>query len=360
MSLVSNVRKSLDDTSPNSSSTLINDCHENNSQQWICDHRIEQNLDPIFGFETFQLSDHCIHGLDPFFGCVTVQPDPNGPIYESVSPVTDHTLDFGCNEYPQSRLSKRKEDANLIYRRFDDLQPSSTLPDKRVHEKAFYCIDPALLARQAHEPQNFSLTRLDPTTGRTPAENLRPQLFTRPFSYDIQHNSPTSTTSIRATSKYSDTSEAVYSSPSSLPSSGQFTPQTTSLFDVDQACSDASDGKIALPRTMTTSVCGKCKKSFSTRACYHRHIKERSCHALSKCNHCGKSFKLAKDLKRHLGSDKASSSCNKLENPSRSSGFVCICHKSYTRKDSLMRHLRAPSTEGHCCRACKRNPCHCS
>jgi hypothetical protein len=69
-------------------------------------------------------------------------------------------------------------------------------------------------------------------------------------------------------------------------------------------------------------------------------------------------FKFAKDLKRHLGSGKASSSCNKLF--SSSTGFACVCNKSYTRKDSLMRHLRALSTEGHRCKACNKSPCQCS
>jgi hypothetical protein len=236
------------------------------------------------------------------------------------------------------------------------LQPSCTL-DESVHERNSCCIETALLARQEHEPP---LTGLDPITGWTPADNLRPQLFSRPSSYDVQHLLSIPTPSIQATSKPSDTSEEVYSSPSSLPSSGQFTPQTTSLSDLEQACSDDSEGKMVLPRTMKNPVCGRCKKSFPTRACYRRHISERSCQASSKCKQCGKSFKLKKDLKRHLGSEKASSSCPKLENASSSTGFACVCNKSYTRKDSLMRHVRALSTEEHRCKACNKSPCQCS
>lgn len=219
-----------------------------------------------------------------------------------------------------------------------------------------YYIDPALLARQAHESP---LTRLDPITGWASADNLRPQLFSRPSSYDAQHHLSIPKPSIQATSEPSDTSEEVYPSPSSLPSSGQFTPQTTSLSDVDPACSDASDGKMALPRTMTNSVCGKCKRSFPTRSYYHRHINKRSCQAPSKCKHCGQSFKLEKDLQRHLGSEKASTSCPKFENAIPFTGFACVCRKSYTRKDSLMRHLKASSSEEHCCRVCNKSPCQC-
>ena len=165
--------------------------------------------------------------------------------------------------------------------------------------------------------------------------------------------------SIQARSKPSGTSEEIYSSASSLPSSGQSTPQTTSLSGVEQACSDASEGKMALPRTLNKSVCGKCKESFPTRACYHRHISKSRCQALLKCKHCGSSFKLAKDLKRHLGSDKASTSCTKLENAVSLTGFACSCNKSYTRKDSLTRHLRALSHGSHRCSACNKTACQC-
>lgn len=257
---------------------------------------------------------------------------------------------MGCNnECSQSRLFKLKdnlEDANLSR--------------GSVHERTLDCIDPRLLARHIHEPQIMSLSRLDTFTGRISADNSQPQSFSKLPPYDAQRPLHTPTPIMRAIGQPNDTSEEFYPSPSSLPCSGQFTPQTTTLSDVDQACSDASDGKMILLRTTTNSVCRKCKRSFPNRSVYHLHIKDRSCQALSKCKHCSKSFKLAKDLKRHLGSDKALPSCNKLESSSYFTGFACTCHKSYTRKDSLMRHLKAPSLEGHRCMAFNKNPCYCS
>lgn len=222
------------------------------------------------------------------------------------------------------------------------------------------CIDPRLLTLHAHESQHLSLSRLDPFISETSANNSQPQLFSKLFSYDVQRPLPSPTLSIRATHEPNDMSEEVYPSPSSLPSSGQFTPQTESLSGVDQACLDASDGEMVLKRSITSSVCEKCKKSFPTRSYYHRHINKRSCQAPSKCKHCGQLFKLEKDLQRHLGSIKASTSCPKLENANCSTSFACVCRKSYTRKDSLMRHLRASSSDDHCCRVRNKSPCLCS
>jgi hypothetical protein len=156
---------------------------------------------------------------------------------------------------------------------------------------------------------------------------------------------------MRATNNPDDTSEDLFLSSSLLSSSGQSTPQTAVLSDINQACSDASDGKLALPRIKTNFVCRKCKKSFPTRLCYRSHINERSCQASSTCKHRGKSFKFAKDLKRRLGSNKASHSCIKLENADSSTGFAWVCTRSYTRKgishvSPKSAQLRGPLLQG--------------
>ncbi|PSN64352.1 hypothetical protein BS50DRAFT_646364 [Corynespora cassiicola Philippines] len=61
-----------------------------------------------------------------------------------------------------------------------------------------------------------------------------------------------------------------------------------------------------------------------------------------KCNACNRKFTLAKDLVRHRDSTSCSSSpAAKRDRSDMKKKFVCTCGKSYPRKDSLLRHLRA-------------------
>ncbi|KAF2628419.1 hypothetical protein BU25DRAFT_35378 [Macroventuria anomochaeta] len=153
-----------------------------------------------------------------------------------------------------------------------------------------------------------------------------------------------------------------YPSPSSLPSLGQFTPQPASPPDTSQVSIDAPDGKMVIESAPTSFVCKTCTKSFPTMLRYRQHVNRHSCQAPSECKQCGQSIKHAKDLKRHLGSSKASPSCPALKNASpQGKHFACICSsKTYTRKDSLIRHLRTSATGKHRCRTCGNRPCTCS
>ncbi|KAJ5065006.1 hypothetical protein J3E72DRAFT_27884 [Bipolaris maydis] len=153
-----------------------------------------------------------------------------------------------------------------------------------------------------------------------------------------------------------------YPSPSSLPSLGQLTSQVTSPQDTTQVGLNMPDGKVAIEPAGMSFTCETCTKSFTNKSRYDRHANRHSCKAPSRCEQCGQSIKHPKDLKRHLGSNSALPSCPALKkvNPQVNS-FMCICSsKTYTRKDSLVRHLRTSKKGNHCCRACNKNPCGCS
>lgn len=276
------------------------------------------------------------------------------------------------NECSQSGLlewTNYSGDACYGYESVGPTQPLGTL-DESVHERTsgagysntFDYINPSLLTKHAHEPQNRSLSGLDHSTTETIANNSQPQLSLKSVPYGVQQPSPAPTSSIQAPSKANDTSMEAYPSPSLLLSLGQFTPQPASPPDIAQVGSDAPHGKMAIESAPTSFVCKTCTKSFPTMLRYHQHVNRRSCQAPSECKQCGQSIKHAKDLKRHLGSSKASPSCPALKNVSlQAKGFACICSsKTYTRKDSLIRHLRTSRTENHCCRACGKSPCTCS
>ncbi|KAJ6285557.1 hypothetical protein J3E71DRAFT_373738 [Bipolaris maydis] len=321
----------------------------NSSPEIFCDHRIEQDPCLFFATEAFQSS------LDE-------------PLYDSVSLVDDQILDCSesNNACSQSDLLERTDYlGNTIYGRNKSVNATQPLGilDESVHHGtsgAGYsntsgCIDPSLLTQHVHEPRYYSRSWLDQSTKQTLAENSQSQL-------SPQQPHQAKATNAQAPTIPNDMSIEAYPSPSSLPSLGQLTSQVTSPQDTTQVGLNMPDGKVAIEPAGMSFTCETCTKSFTNKSRYDRHANRHSCKAPSRCEQCGQSIKHPKDLKRHLGSNSALPSCPALKkvNPQVNS-FMCICSsKTYTRKDSLVRHLRTSKKGNHCCRACNKNPCGCS
>ncbi|KAF5847451.1 hypothetical protein GGP41_000206 [Bipolaris sorokiniana] len=320
------------------------------------DHRIEQDPDLFLASEAFQFS-------------------PDEPLYDSVSLVDGQILDYSehNNECSQSdALERTNYLGNAIYGGYKSVnttQPLGTL-DESVHQRTSGsrysntsgCIDPSLLTQHVHEPCYYSRSWLDQSTKQTLAENSQSQLYPNPTPSNVQQPLLTPATNKKAPDIPKDTSIEAYPSPSSLPSLGQLTPQIASPPDTTQIGLNIPDGKVAIEPAGMSFVCKTCTKSFLSRLRYDQHVNRHSCKAPSRCEQCGQPIKHPKDLRRHLGSNNALPSCPALKSVSpRASNFMCICNsKTYTRKDSLVRHLRTSKTGNHRCRTCGKNPCACS
>jgi len=249
---------------------------------------------------------------------------------------------------------------NTIYGSYKSVNTTQTLGtlDESVHQGtsgAGYsstsgCIDPSVLTQHVHEPHSCSRPWLDQHTNQTLAENSQSQL-------SPQQPRPTQGTNARAPTMPNDMSIEAYPSPSSLPSLGQLTPQVASPSATTQIELDIPDGKVAIKPVGTRFTCKTCRKSIP-----NRRANLHSCKAPSRCEKCGRSIKLAKDLNRHLGLNNAPPSCPALKNNSLwASSFMCLCRsKPYARKDIFVRHLRTSKAENHRCRTCNKNPCACS
>jgi hypothetical protein len=135
-----------------------------------------------------------------------------------------------------------------------------------------------------------------------------------------------------------------------------------------QFSGDPRKSKMKIPSIRMTYPCLTCKESFANEALHRRHSRHNKCTAPSPtflCEACQRSFTYAKDLTRHRGKGDSPSSCPvlKTKNPSPKR-FACTCDKhSYTRKDSLQRHMdkgnARESGQRHRCKICQHFPCHC-
>jgi hypothetical protein len=285
--------------------------------------------------------------------------------------VADQIPDFleSNDECSQSGLSEWTDSVEYAFDRYENFaEPLSSLFESSCgriatdgNSNTSNCINPSLLTKHAHEPQNGFLSGLDQYTKETPADNSQPQIYIHMTPYGVKQSIPAPTSSTKTPSKATSTSEAAYPSPFSPPPLEHFIPQPARPAETVQILPDVSDGKLAIQCAPTSFVCKTCTRSFSTRLRYDRHTNGQSCQALFKCKHCRQSFRNAKDLKRHQGSSKALSSCLARKDVfPQTADFACICStKNYTRKDSVVRHLRMSKTGSHCCRACRKNPCKC-
>lgn len=275
-----------------------------------------------------------------------------------------------CSESDQLWQTDYLGDAFQGYEGVDYLRPLGTLDESVSTEissaeyfdfSEFIC--PSLLTAQVHEPRNCSLLGIDRFTVETLAENSQSQSLLNILPYGVQQPSPIISTSTSTSTPVpqmtNGMSMEVYPSPPSLLTSDHSTTQSASPPDASQISIDASDGKMAIRSAPTNFVCTICTKPFSNALRLGQHVKDHN--APAKCKHCGKHFKHAKDRQRHLGSSKAAPSCPVLKAASpKNKHFACVCSsRTYTRKDTLIRHLRQAVIGTHCCRACGNRPCTC-
>jgi hypothetical protein len=249
------------------------------------------------------------------------------------------------------------------------LQPLGTLDESVSFEtsSAEYFdfaeyFNPSPLTAQVHEPPTCFLSGINLPTEEALADNSQSQFSHETLLHGVQQPSPTPTHTPTPT-KAPGTSTETYPSPISLPSPDLSTIPSGSPPDTRHVSVEAPDGKKAIESTRS-KVCTTCTKSFSASR-YQHHINRHECKPATECQQCGEPIKHLKDLKRHLGSSKAAPACPVLKAAGyHSKHFACICStKTYTRKDSLLRHFRTTASDvsqEHRCKACDRFPCACS
>lgn len=130
------------------------------------------------------------------------------------------------------------------------------------------------------------------------------------------------------------------------PSSTQSVPSlsATPLSD-NLASANTTSGKVVIAPEKRHYACPHCKKTFSSENLSIKHMKVCAVHKPFRCI-CGTSFKLRKDRSRH----QKSGSCTPFKQLGQEmKRFSCTCgqrNTSYTRYDSLLRHIqRANSKE---------------
>jgi hypothetical protein len=129
---------------------------------------------------------------------------------------------------------------------------------------------------------------------------------------------------------------------------------TASRTSAESAMVGVPEGKMQIGSLHSEFACSDCKKSFSKDLRFKQHLR-RHCTAKHACK-CGKSYTLIKDLRRHQGSSKTSaSSCPATASEQRPKGFVCVCSRSFLRKDSLLRHINRELAKGNSLHRCQSN-----
>ncbi|KAH7394380.1 hypothetical protein BKA66DRAFT_298954 [Pyrenochaeta sp. MPI-SDFR-AT-0127] len=221
---------------------------------------------------------------------------------------------------------------------------------------------------QDHEPRSPAPLGISQSADEVLAENFLSQFMFDFTDINVQqsHLEPG-----EASTFPDDSSKLIHPSASSTSSPATFdswTTRSTSPPSSVQAPEDASDRKLQLPAARTNFSCQTCKGKFTSEPHYRLHVRRRNCAAASSkfvCNACGRSFKLSKDLKRHQGQRGSAPVCLALRAKSQQlKQFVCVCDKaSYTRKDSLQRHMDRENSrernEQHRCRICQHCCCRC-
>jgi hypothetical protein len=232
--------------------------------------------------------------------------------------------------------------------------------DAEYYDTSAY-FSPSLLTAQVHEPQPYFLSGLNQSAAETFAESSYLQLSPNPSSYGVQQQqqpSPTPSSQTLNLGKADNTHTETYPSPTSLPPPDQVPSQSPTPSVNGQVLAVAPEGKLAISSERANLVCKTCTKSFPNALRFKNHVSRRSCQAPSKCRQCGEPIKHSKDLKRHLGSSQAAPACLVLKGSGTlAKHFVCTsCPKTYSRKDSLQRHVQ----EKHQCKVCHKFPCACS
>ncbi|KAH3914494.1 hypothetical protein HBI56_094740 [Parastagonospora nodorum] len=202
-------------------------------------------------------------------------------------------------------------------------------------------IDPCLLATQEHEHQNYSLSEISQPAIEALAQNSQSQSMLDFYYPEVQLPLPAPNS---FQGSHSSRREELFSRcPRPAP------PQTASSSSSGEAHSDAPDGKMEITPVQHKSVCPACKKAYPSPSQYRKHLRVLGCQPSFSCDGCDKKYKYKKDLHRHQGHENALPACKKPKSGPDTVGtqanpFACRhCPKVYTRKDSLIRHMRTHS-----------------
>jgi hypothetical protein len=220
---------------------------------------------------------------------------------------------------------------------------------------------PGPLTSQVHEPQPCFPPAISQSVEEASAENFRSQFSLDPLLYaprSFPGNSPWPPTPSLVGHPKNEPS----SSPSLLPSPNNSTVQSASPASNGLASDNIPVGKREIAHLQEVRSCTACRQSFSTATRYRQHL--HSCGAGYKCHGCPRVFKLLKDLERHQGLREAAPACPALKTSrTEVKHFACTCGESYTRKDSLQRHMNRDNVQGHSqqhrCKACNQSHCSC-
>lgn len=286
--------------------------------------------------ETFS-SDHRIRhsGLSPYFYAAEASLlRPNDSIHDSASTTAGRIPDT---------LSESNDDRSLhVPCRWTDSM-DSVLPE--CLSKPLEYIDPCLLATQEHEHQHYLLSEISQSAIEASAQNFQSQ-FLLDFNYpEVQLSLPTPNSF--PGSRGGRREELLSRCSRPVPS------QTTGSSSSGEPPSDAPDGKMKISPVQHRSVCPACKKAYPSPSQYRKHLRVLGCQASFSCNGCVKQYKYKKDLQRHQGHKNALPACKKPKSGPNTVGaevnpFACIrCLKVYTRKDSLIRHMRTHKSIAH-------------
>lgn len=219
-----------------------------------------------------------------------------------------------------------------------------------------------------HEPQILPPLGIDQPSNEALAENFQPQCSSHLTNMDVQQPSISPSWSLLDSIDSHELDPLIHSSTLSPQCVRPWSTQSTSPPGNDLTSEDCSDGKRELSSSWRTFACPTCKENFANESLYRRHTRHRDCispPSTSACNACGRVFKLSKDLRRHQGHRGSATSCPAVKGQSQQlKQFACTCEKrSYTRKDSLQRHMNCENarenSQLHKCKICRYCRCRC-
>jgi hypothetical protein len=314
------------------------------------DHRIRHGQTSVHSAEASQLHPH-----DSIHGSVSLTadwiPDFAESNYECSHDVPDWWTDYGVRQGYEG-VSVFEPPGVL-----DDLFPIGG--SSVQYDNPLMYINPCLLTRPEHESLICSTSVISQSAPEALAQVTQSQSLLDPLPPDTPRLPSTIYTKAVGDRQESESRKlrGLF-----YPTSPHLSPsQSASPASSGQASSDAPDGKMEIATTGAKYLCPACRTSFSSDLRYRKHLGALSCQKLFNCHDCELRFKNAKDLQRHRGHTKAASSCRKRKAVGlRVKPFACTCKlKAYTRKDSLLRHLRDTDPLSHRCKACDNASCSC-
>ncbi|KAF2108204.1 hypothetical protein BDV96DRAFT_672314 [Lophiotrema nucula] len=310
------------------------------------------NFTPSTRLDSEERPEHS--GPCPFCFAEAFQLRPDNPSYGSASSTTGRipgtenvstSLDDigGCSIGDSSWWMDQLVNSSLCLEGAAQTQSSSTLHESVSIEisstddtqlEQFFDFD--LLAAPMDEPRSLSPPGISQFVNDGFGLASQPQLSQQDHEIELQYPN-----------LFDLDAQDSRQSPSSASLSATSLTRSTSPSTSSHASDDAPQlGRVMIPVIAKALLCSTCNDSFSSELRYRHHIRRNACVARQsfKCHACERSFTLAKDLNRHQRSAK---SCPAASSQLSTGRYTCTCGKSYTRRDTLLRHFeRANKSDG--------------